>query len=359
VTDADSIIVRAARPGDLAEIVRLCAAHAVYERSEYDPAGAAERLAALLFGPAPRLHCLIATRDDRPVGYASWSIEVATWEATVHAHMDGLYLDEAARGRGIGRRLMARLARDARAAGCRQLQWQTPSFNVRAMPFYDRLGPTRLDKVRYTLDGPALDELADEAGVDADADAAIVAHAGPPAAPAATASFATVLHQLTSPANVGMIVRTHVAMGGGDVVFVGLDRPWQFRKNTQAFSRRLERLCRITYLDDDAAFFDWCARTDHTPVAVEILATAVPLPAIRFPARPAIVVGHEGRGLPASFTDRCPLTTVIPQFGPVACLNVAASASIAMYELVRSRETARDIRGNKFWVEPVDRPPPP
>ncbi|MFK7961957.1 MAG: hypothetical protein AB8G96_15695 [Phycisphaerales bacterium] len=37
--------------------------------------------------------------------------------------------------------------------------------------------------------------------------------------------FATVMHQLNSPANVGTIVRTHVAMGGTDLVFVGLEMP--------------------------------------------------------------------------------------------------------------------------------------
>jgi len=155
-----AIIVRPVRRNDLEALVRLCADHAVFERSEYDPAGAAERLAGLLFGPEPRLHCLVAERDGRPVGYASWSIEVSTWEASLHAHMDGLYLDEDVRGAGVGRRLMARLTRDARAAGCREVQWQTPAFNARAMDFYERLGPSREEKVRYTLDGAAFDRLA-------------------------------------------------------------------------------------------------------------------------------------------------------------------------------------------------------
>jgi tRNA G18 (ribose-2'-O)-methylase SpoU len=109
--------------------------------------------------------------------------------------------------------------------------------------------------------------------------------------------FATILHHLNSPVNVGTIVRSHVAFGGAELVFVGLDKPWRFKKNTQAFSRRLEKLCEITYLPNDEALFTWCAEHDYSPIAIEISPTAKLLSDFIFPDRPALVVGHEGRGL--------------------------------------------------------------
>ncbi len=69
----DTIIIRLARPSDLDEIIRLCAAHAEYEQADYDPAGKRKRLGPLLFGPSPRLFCLVAERAGALVGYATWS----------------------------------------------------------------------------------------------------------------------------------------------------------------------------------------------------------------------------------------------------------------------------------------------
>ena len=46
----------------------------------------------------------------------------------------------------------------------------------------------------------------------------------------------------------------------------------------------------------------------------------------------------------------------IPQFGPVGCLNVAVSCSIAIYELNRSRPLQRAIEGHAFTVAESERP---
>ncbi len=162
--------------------------------------------------------------------------------------------------------------------------------------------------------------------------------------------FATVLHNLTSPVNVGTIVRSHVAFGGAEVVFVGLDKPWRFKKNTQAFSRRLERLCEITYLQNDDELFTWCGDRKYSPIAVEISPTARLLAEFTFPERPALIVGHEGRGLSEAFLDQCDDAVVIPQFGDAACLNVGISAAIAMYEFRRIAPGMRNITRNKFSV---------
>lgn len=162
--------------------------------------------------------------------------------------------------------------------------------------------------------------------------------------------FCSVLHNLKSPQNVGMIVRAHVAFGGGPVVFVGQRRPWDFKKRTQAFSRKLERLCELVFLDDDDAFFNWSEVLGYSVVAIEISENANMLPGYRFPERSAIVVGNEGSGLSAEFLDRCHAVLSIPQFGDVECLNVAVSCAVVMYELNRCREDARPINRAKFLV---------
>ncbi len=60
--------------------------------------------------------------------------------------------------------------------------------------------------------------------------------------------FATVLHNLKGPRNVGQIIRSHVAYGGGPLLFVGHDEPWKFRASTSRYSRKLEKHCDIGHL---------------------------------------------------------------------------------------------------------------
>ena len=162
--------------------------------------------------------------------------------------------------------------------------------------------------------------------------------------------FTTVLHNLKSPENAGIIVRTHVAFGGKHLVVVGPE-PWRFKKRAQAFSRRLEKLCDIVHLSTDDDFFSWCEQRSCSPIAVEISDTATLLPDFSFPDHPALVVGNEGSGLPADFVSRCSAAVMIPQFGPVECLNAAVSCCMAIYEVNRSRPCQMQVAGSKYQVE--------
>jgi ribosomal protein S18 acetylase RimI-like enzyme len=143
--------VRVAAPADVPEIVRLCAEHARFERAEHDGSGLADRLNAALFGPNARLMAWVVEGEgSRLLGYATASVEFSTWSGRSYLHLDCLYLDEALRGRGYGRRLMEAVMDAARRGGCREVQWQTPSWNAQAIGFYERLGARGGAKVRFT-----------------------------------------------------------------------------------------------------------------------------------------------------------------------------------------------------------------
>ena len=145
-----TFVLREAVPGDLPALARLCSAHALYEGAEPPAPGQAERLAHLLFTAPPRLRCVVAADGEELVGYATWSLECSTWRAAEYAHLDCLYLEEAQRGRGLGRALLERVAARAAAAGATHLEWQTPAWNAGAIRFYERLGAVGRDKKRFT-----------------------------------------------------------------------------------------------------------------------------------------------------------------------------------------------------------------
>ena len=166
--------------------------------------------------------------------------------------------------------------------------------------------------------------------------------------------FWTVLHNLKSPENVGLLIRAHVAFGGAQIVVVGPE-PWRLKRRAQAFSRHLERLCDFVHCPGDDAFFAWCASVDAHPVAIEIATPPTFLRDHDFGPRPALVVGNESTGLAPAFLERCEAILTIPQFGPVACLNSAVAGSLAMYEATRHNRATREIRVDEFLVGPADR----
>lgn len=163
--------------------------------------------------------------------------------------------------------------------------------------------------------------------------------------------FVTVLRQLKSPQNVGMIVRTHVAMGGNELILLGHELPWQFKKGSQAFSRKLESQCQILHIRSDREFFAWSKARDVLPVAIEIAEHAEHPTTASWRERPALVFGNEGSGLPADFVADCPSTVRLPQFGAVGSLNVAIAHAMVVYELRRAQAGASPA-GHKY---PTDR----
>lgn len=144
--------IRFAHPSDIPALVELCELHAIFEQATYNPAGKAEQLAASIFSDVPSLYCLVVEYDNQLIGYATYMPQFSTWDANHYIYMDCLFMKEAARGFGIGEKLVDRIKQEAQKLGCSLIQWQTPIFNKRAMKFYNRIGALGKTKERYFLD---------------------------------------------------------------------------------------------------------------------------------------------------------------------------------------------------------------
>jgi len=145
-------LIRDCQPADVNTLVDLCQKHAEYEKASFNPVGKEGNLKKALFSDPPKLFCLVVEVNEIIVGYASYTIDFSTWDASVFMHMDCLYLDEEARGFGIGKILIEKLKQIAKDKNCINIQWQTPVFNERAIEFYRRIGGTGKNKVRFFLD---------------------------------------------------------------------------------------------------------------------------------------------------------------------------------------------------------------
>ncbi|MDA1002850.1 MAG: GNAT family N-acetyltransferase [Chloroflexi bacterium] len=155
--------VRFATLADAATIIRFVRGLAAFENEPPESVRlTADDLARDVFGPTPRAEVLIAERGGEPVAFALFFHNYSTWEGRPGLYLEDLYVDEPARGAGVGRALMAALARLARDRGCARLELSVLDWNP-AREFYHRLGMRHMATwLPYRLDGDALAALAEE-----------------------------------------------------------------------------------------------------------------------------------------------------------------------------------------------------
>jgi GNAT superfamily N-acetyltransferase len=154
--------IRPAGPEDASTIVRLIRELAAYEKLEDQARATEEDILRDGFGPTPRFECLLAEIDGKAMGFALYFHNYSTFEGRAGLYLEDIYVDPAARGSGLGRALMTRLARIAVERGCARFDFWVLHWNP-ARDFYHRMGFGHMsDWLPYRLDGPALRKLAAE-----------------------------------------------------------------------------------------------------------------------------------------------------------------------------------------------------
>lgn len=157
-----SITIRAADPGDAATIVALIRELATYENLQDQVRIAEADVLRDGFGARPYFETLIAEVDGEPAGFALFFHNYSTFEGRPGIYVEDVFVRQSARGLGLGKKLMARLAAIARERGCRRLDLWVLHWNP-AREFYHRLGFRHMgDWLPYRLDGDALARLADK-----------------------------------------------------------------------------------------------------------------------------------------------------------------------------------------------------
>jgi GNAT superfamily N-acetyltransferase len=152
-----AVKIRSARPSDVDLIYGLVVELATYERAPEQVVGTPEMLARALFGPRPSAEALIAEFDDEPVAFALFHGTFSTWECRPGIWLEDLYVPPEHRRHGIGRALLAELARITVERDCARLEWTALEWNTPALDFYAKLGARRLrDWDNHRLDGEAL-----------------------------------------------------------------------------------------------------------------------------------------------------------------------------------------------------------
>jgi ribosomal protein S18 acetylase RimI-like enzyme len=92
-----------------------------------------------------------AWRGERLVGYACLYWHFSSTRAVETVLMNDLYVDEAERGRGVGRALIEATAEVARERGADHVEWTTRPDNQAAQRLYDSTGAGKSTWIEYEL----------------------------------------------------------------------------------------------------------------------------------------------------------------------------------------------------------------
>jgi GNAT superfamily N-acetyltransferase len=156
-----SLRIASARPDQIGLIFSLIRELAEYEKLLHEVEATEAGIAAALFGDNPRLFCEIAEWNGEGVGFAAWFLNFSTFSGRHGIYLEDLFVRPAFRGKGIGKALLAHLARTCVENGWSRLQWSVLDWNAPSIAFYKSLGAVLMDEWTVCrLNGPALTALA-------------------------------------------------------------------------------------------------------------------------------------------------------------------------------------------------------
>ena len=157
----DTILIRAAEPGDIDTILQFIRDLADYEKLAHAVNTDRDTLARYLFGARPMAEVLIAERQGDAIGFALFFHNFSTFEGRPGLYLEDLFVRPEARGSGAGKALLVRLAQLAIERDCARLEWSVLDWNEPAIAVYRAIGAVPMDEwTIQRLDGASLQALA-------------------------------------------------------------------------------------------------------------------------------------------------------------------------------------------------------
>lgn len=153
--------LRFATTDDVALVLRYILALARYEKLEHEVVATEEQLRKSLFGERRVAEVILAEHRGKPCGFALFFHNYSTFLGQAGIYLEDLYVDPEFRGLGIGKELLACLARLAVERDCGRVEWWVLDWNKPSIDFYKALGAVPMDEwTVFRLTGDALTELA-------------------------------------------------------------------------------------------------------------------------------------------------------------------------------------------------------
>jgi len=132
-----NINIRRAEKDDCARILELVRELARYERAPNEVMVTLEHFTESGFGYKPVWWAFVAEVDGVIEGFALYYIRFSTWKGQ-RMYLEDFYVQEQARGKGLGKLLFDRIIIEARDRNLNGIQWQVLEWNQAAINFYKK-----------------------------------------------------------------------------------------------------------------------------------------------------------------------------------------------------------------------------
>ncbi|MGJ3254294.1 MAG: N-acetyltransferase family protein [Elainellaceae cyanobacterium] len=139
---------RLATQSDVSVLFKLICDLAEYEKLAHEVVGSVDALADHLFGDRPCIQAFIAEHQHHPLGFALFFPIYSTAAAQTGFYLEDLFVTPEARGQGVGKALLSRLAQYSLEQSDGVLEWSVLDWNAPAIAFYQRIGASISDQDR-------------------------------------------------------------------------------------------------------------------------------------------------------------------------------------------------------------------
>lgn len=155
------ITIRQAGAQDFELVAAFIRKLAVYEKLAHEVRFDDATLHRHLFGPRPAAEVLIGEIDGVASGFALYFQTFSTFEGKPGIWLEDLFVEPDARGAGLGRALLSRLAALVIERGGARLEWNVLDWNELGKGFYRSIGAGHVDGwERWRMQDHALEALA-------------------------------------------------------------------------------------------------------------------------------------------------------------------------------------------------------
>ncbi len=157
-----SFTIRPCVAADSTTLLNLVRELAVYEKLDHLVSATPDDFRAHLFGPNAVAQAIVAETAGEVAGFALFFPTFSTFRGQAGLYLEDLYVRPAHRGSGIGKALLASVAKRAVERGCGRIEWSVLDWNAPAIAFYRSAGARPMEEWSvYRIDDEPLARLAD------------------------------------------------------------------------------------------------------------------------------------------------------------------------------------------------------
>ncbi|MDG2421077.1 MAG: GNAT family N-acetyltransferase [Gammaproteobacteria bacterium] len=162
-TDIKNFIIRAATVEDCTLILDFIRELAEYEKLLHEVTATTEALKETLFSDNRYAEVIIGEYDAKPIGYALFFNNFSTFTGRPGIYLEDIYVQPEMRGKGMGKCILAYIAKLAVQRNCTRVEWSVLDWNTPSIEFYRSIGAITMEGwTVQRLHGEALQNFATE-----------------------------------------------------------------------------------------------------------------------------------------------------------------------------------------------------